>query len=94
LSDWLTSAVGEKVAESPVLTLPGWYIVRKKWSDVFLLNGKEYEVLTKQKTGATLSDTMIKRISHQLDQRCRDVEPKAYRITKKPVYRQNKQHRP
>lgn len=87
LSDWLTSAVGEKVAASPVLALPGWYIVRKKWSDVFLLNGKEYEILTKQNTGVTLSDAMIKRISHQLDQRCRDVEPKAYRIHKKPSLR-------
>lgn len=89
LSDWLISAVGEKIAVSPVLALPGWYIVRKKWSDVFLLNGKEYEVLIKQKTDATLADTMIKRISHQLDQRCRDGEPKAYRIHKKPLDRQN-----
>jgi hypothetical protein len=86
LSKWLTSAIREKVGVYPVLALPGWYIVRKKWCDVFLLNGKEYGILTTQRTGTTLSDVAITRISHQLDQRCRDVEPKAYSNRRKPGY--------
>lgn len=78
LSGWLTSAVGERVKTKPVLALPGWYIVRRKRSDVLLLNGKDCAVLGKWKTDVCLDDVTIQRISHQLDQRCRDVEPKVY----------------
>lgn len=79
LSKWLSSAVGEKVAVVPVLTIPGWYTVSKKLSDVKLFFGKNPEKFFPVFNQASpLSDSMIQRIVHQIDARCRDVEPKAY----------------
>ncbi len=79
LSKWLTSAVGEPtpIAVQPVLVLPGWFIVREKPSDLFIFNGKDPDMLLKY-SNLSLPETIIKRLSHQLEQRCRDVEPLAY----------------
>ena len=42
LSDWLGKAVGEPVAVQAILTIPGWWVERKGWSDaVWVLNPKE-----------------------------------------------------
>jgi len=78
LSKWLTSATAEQVAVYAVLALPGWFIKRKKRSDVLLLNGKDYHFIIKQRTDTPLSEGLIQRICHQLEQQCRDVEPKTY----------------
>ena len=78
LSQWLSSAVGESVSVKPVLALPGWYIDRKKPSDLLIFNGKNPEFLLKWSNKAGLSETLVKRIAHQLEQRCRDIEPVAY----------------
>lgn len=74
LSKWLTSAVGEQVAVRAVLALPGWYVDRKSRGDVLLISGREAPSILKAKHVA-LSDSLMKRIEHQLEQRCRDVEP-------------------
>lgn len=78
LSKWLTSAVGEAVTVRPVLALPGWWVERKSRGDVLLISGREAPSILKAKQEA-LPDSMIKRIAHQLEQRCRDVEPSMYR---------------
>lgn len=78
LSKWLTSAVGEAVTARPVLALPGWFVERKSRSDVLLISGREAAAILKAKHEA-LTESMIKRIEHQLEQRCRDVEPSMYR---------------
>lgn len=78
LTKWLTSATAEQVSAYPVLALPGWFIARKKRGDVLLLNGKDYRFIVTQRTDTKLSGTLIQRIGHQLEQQCRDVEPKAY----------------
>jgi hypothetical protein len=78
LSKWLTAAMAEPVQVYPVLALPGWFIERKKWGDVLLLNGKDYRVIAAQKKAVQLSDALVKRISHRLEELCRDVQPKAY----------------
>ncbi len=75
LSQWMNSAVGEPVSVSPVLVLPGWFIDRKKTADVFIFNGKNPGMMLKWKNDTSLSETLIKRIDHQLDQRCRNIEP-------------------
>lgn len=74
LSKWLTSAVGEQVAAKAVLAFPGWFVERKNRGDVLLISGREAPSILKAKH-VTLSDTLLKRIEHQLEQRCRDVEP-------------------
>jgi hypothetical protein len=83
VSNWLSKAMAEPVLVFPVLALPGWFIERRKWKDVILLNGKDYRAIATQRTGAVLSDSLVKRISARLEELCRDVEPKAYRKAKK-----------
>ncbi len=82
LAKWLTSAVGAEISVRPVLVLPGWYIERKK-PGMLIYNGKNPQSVYKIKGDSTLSDEMIQRISHQIEQKCRDVEPAAYKKEKK-----------
>lgn len=80
LSQWLSSAVGEQIAVKPVLALPGWFIEREKPSpDLILFNGKNPGLLLKWVTGISLSEALMQRVVHQLEQRCRDEEPSAYK---------------
>jgi hypothetical protein len=83
LSEWLSSAVGEQIGVKPVLALPGWYIERNQHSpELILFNGKNPNLLLRWVNGTSLSEVMMKRIVHQLEQRCRDVEPSAYKKSK------------
>lgn len=82
LGKWLTAAVGTSVYAQAVLALPGWYVVRKADRPIKVISGKEAYFLARP-NGIKLSDEMIQRIAHQLEQRCRDVEPVAYRQEKK-----------
>lgn len=75
-ADWLASylnkATGEPVRVEAVLTLPGWFVERRGKGAVRVLNHKE---LRTGLTGETkLTPEQIRRVVHQLDQRCRDVE--------------------
>jgi len=82
LNTWLTSAVGEAAYVQPVLALPGWYVVRKADRPIKVVSGKEAYSLANP-SGINLSDEMIQRISQQVEQRCRDVGPIAYRHEKR-----------
>jgi len=81
LAKWLTSAVGAQVAVRPVLVFPGWYIERKK-PGMLIYNGKNPQAVYKIQSGEILSPEMVQRISHQVEQKCRDVEAQAYQKTK------------
>jgi hypothetical protein len=78
LTGWLTSAVGAQVAVKPALALPGWFVERKK-GDFLIYNGKNPRFITTIRTESPLSPEMVQRVSHQIEQRCRDVEPLAYK---------------
>lgn len=78
LSQWLSSAVGETVVVKPVLALPGWYVDLKAKSDVVIINGKNASGTFGKLFHTALSEEMIKRIAHQLEQRCRDVMPRYF----------------
>lgn len=71
LSQWLSSAVGESVAVSPILALPGWMV---EWGvpkpKVAVLNPKQIAKFCRGAEGR-LNDNLIRRICHQLDQKCR-----------------------
>jgi hypothetical protein len=82
LKQWLSSAIGESVDVRPALALPGWYVDQKAKSDVILYSGKSPQGWARAQGRAVLTENQIKRIKHQLEQRCRDVEPVAYRKTK------------
>jgi hypothetical protein len=78
LGKWLSSAVGEALSVEPVLALPGWFVRRTGPNGILVLNPKNLRPVLKNRRNAPLSEQLVKRIVHQLDQRCRDVEPKAY----------------
>jgi len=77
LQTWLSSAVGEDVQVKPVLVLPGWFIERSSGAGMIVLNGKNPNSVLGRVYGNPLDDKLIKRIAHQLDQRCRTVKTQA-----------------
>ena len=76
LSKWLRSAVGEAVRVRPVVALPGWFVERVASGGIRVINPKNFRLIAKPKNGSILTDQMISRIVHQLEQRYRDVDPK------------------
>jgi hypothetical protein len=76
LSKWLRSATGEAVKVRPVVALPGWFVERVASGGIRVINPKNFRSIAKPKDGNFLSEQMISRIVHQLEQKCRDVEPK------------------
>ena len=77
LSKWLSSAIGESITVKPVLALPGWFVERKK-PDFTILFGYKKDYLKALSSKKILSKSLILRIVHQIEQKCRDVGPKAY----------------
>jgi hypothetical protein len=74
LSTWLGSATGEKVFVRPILTFPGWWVEsRSSADDIKVVNPKQIPSIIFSYR-ASLSDDKRKRIIHQLDQKCRDME--------------------
>lgn len=71
LGRWLSSAVGESVPVTAILTLPGWYVPPPTAppTTVHVVN-QDRIVQVCNSRPATLSSSMIKRIRHQLDQKC------------------------
>lgn len=77
LANWLQSAVGQSVSVKPVLALPGWFIDRQG-RDMVVFNSKNPGFLATPRGARVLSDEMIQRVAHQVEQRCRTVEPLSY----------------
>lgn len=77
LAKWLASAVGESIAVKPVLALPGWFIKRVARGPVQVISGRDAGYLVRVDE-QVVSATLMQRIVHQLDARCRTVEPRAY----------------
>lgn len=75
LSKWLGSAVGEPLAVKAVAALPGWFVKRTSSDGIPVVNPKQFTSLFKNIRQRDLSEEKIKRIVHQLEQKCRDVEP-------------------
>ncbi len=77
--EWLSKAVGEPVQVQPVLVLPGWYIKRTSGTGIPVINATYIaKFFPKAGQGDHLSAQLIDRIVHQLEQRCRNVVPRAY----------------
>ena len=71
VSRWLGNAVGEPVYVTPVLALAGWLVDRTAPpARVHVVNPKEIINICRSMQ-ATLSENLIQRICHQLDQKCR-----------------------
>jgi hypothetical protein len=76
LSKWLRRAVGEAVRVRPVVALPGWFVKRVASGGISVINPKNFRSIAKPKDGNILTEQMVSRIVHQLEQKCRDVAPK------------------
>ena len=77
LQRWLTSAVGEFIAVRPIVVLPGWYVDSANPGTIPVLNEKQAANYCGRPGNSQLSGKQIRQIAHQLDQRCRDIEPQA-----------------
>jgi hypothetical protein len=67
-------SAGETAKVSPMVTIPGQYINRKSREEVPVLNPKEVRTYLNARRDTVLSKGLIKRICHQLEQKCRDVD--------------------
>lgn len=77
LSKWLSSAVGDPIHAKPVIVLPGWFVDRMSPNGVSVINPKQFKSVLNSDKDKKLDEKMIARIIHQLDQRCRDLHPRA-----------------
>ena len=75
LSEWLGNAIGEPVVARGIVALPGWFVKRTSHNGIAVVNPKQFPYLFKHIQSRALSKETIKRIVHQLEQKCRDVEP-------------------
>jgi hypothetical protein len=74
LADWLAQLLGQRPPVSPILTFPGWMIIRRGAGPVNVLNPKEILAALLPRGAPALSGEQIDLIARQLDARCRDVE--------------------
>jgi hypothetical protein len=81
LQKWLSSAAGETATVKPVVLLPGWYVEIVKPDGVPVLNPKMVRqfLVNKEKI---LPQSLRTRIAHQVEQKCRDIEPETVRNEK------------
>ena len=75
LAAWASSAVGERVNARAVLALPGWFVKRIASGPVEIFSGRELAALFAEVKSDQLTNAQVKRIAHQIDQRCRTVVP-------------------
>jgi hypothetical protein len=74
LADWLTQLLGQHLFVNPILTFPGWMIIRRGAGQVNVLNPKEILSAVLPRGTPALTAEQIDLIARQLDARCRDVE--------------------
>lgn len=75
LRGWLQRATGEPVAILPVIAIPGWFVDRKGRGDVHIYSGKELPALLSGSGFDKINDDKLQRIIHQVEQRCRNMQP-------------------
>ncbi|MBW1940658.1 MAG: NERD domain-containing protein [Deltaproteobacteria bacterium] len=76
LSQCLSKAIGTQVSTIPALLLPGWFVERIIAPDgLLVMNPKFFCSWVVRSKNRVLSQAAISQISHQLEQKCRDVKP-------------------
>jgi hypothetical protein len=63
-----------KVEVKPILSLPGWRVIRHETIDVQVLNPKEIWQTIVTNAPAKLSEKEIQQLAYRIQQKCRDVE--------------------
>jgi hypothetical protein len=73
LQTFLSSAVGEAVTVTPILAVPGWFVRRTSLRGIPVINPKSARHVVLDRKKPRVDPVLLKRVAHQLDQRCRDV---------------------
>jgi len=74
LCGWITEAICEPVSVRPVLVLPGWTVKRTAVSGIPVLAARRiHAYFGRMQPLVEMTDTMVERISEQLDRHCRVV---------------------
>ena len=74
LETHLASLLGQTTPVQPILTFPGWMIIRRGKGAVTVLNPREIPSAVALRGAPVLDGRQIDLIARQLDARCRDVE--------------------
>jgi len=77
---WIRASTGHDIVATPVIAIPGWYIERTTGdTTVLTVNGQNMASAFEKFGRQPLSPERVLQVSFQLEQRCRNVEPRAYR---------------
>jgi hypothetical protein len=73
LAGLLSQATGDEVEVAPIIVIPGWYVVSR---GNYAVKAMAPSYMAKYLAGLPqrLSDSQVRRIAHQVAQKCRDVE--------------------
>jgi hypothetical protein len=71
LSQWLSSATGDRVIAKGIVTIPGWWVERVAQSNTHVVSPKEIRSLITTSSERALTSAEIQRASHQLEQKCK-----------------------
>jgi hypothetical protein len=74
LRAFLSSALGESVEVRPILTFPGWFVTSRVNADIKVLNPKLIRAAVVDTRLPAVRKQLIERVSHQLEQKCRNVQ--------------------
>jgi len=77
LSNWLGKATGEPIAARAIVALPGWFVKRTSSEGIPVANPQQFSSLFEHIKPRPLSESMITRINHQLEQKRRDIPPQS-----------------
>jgi len=73
LSKHLSASLDTSIEVFPILALPGWFVESTSRDPLLVLNPKNIRSAVLKKT-PTIDDSLKRKISYQLELRCRDIE--------------------
>jgi len=84
LENWIKKNTGEEIKVMPVLALPGWFVEENKDKSLRPRVVNPTQIVAKLKEYQSVkisSNEIIEKIAHKIEEKCRDIEPKAYKNT-------------
>ncbi len=82
LENWIKKNTGEDIKVISVLTLPGWYVEENNDKSLRprVINPSRIVAGLKEYQSVKISSNeIIEKIAHKIEEKCRDIEPKAYK---------------